>query len=98
VNRAKECGDRVNIWCPACDEPHGPKVKPLKDPGSWTWNGSLQNPTFSPSLLVRWSGVVDGKEVLRVCHSYVEEGRIRYLNDCTHALKGQAVELPAWNP
>lgn len=31
-----------------------------------------------------------------VCHSYVTDGRIQYLDDCTHELKGQTVELPEW--
>lgn len=30
----------------------------------------------------------------RVCHSFVTDGRIEFLSDCTHALAGQAVELP----
>lgn len=29
-----------------------------------------------------------------ICHSYVREGRIEFLNDCTHSLAGQTVELP----
>lgn len=28
------------------------------------------------------------------CHSYVTDGRIRFLNDSTHALAGQTVDLP----
>lgn len=28
-----------------------------------------------------------------VCHSFITDGKIRYLNDCTHHLKGQTVEL-----
>lgn len=28
-----------------------------------------------------------------VCHSFVTDGKIRYLNDCTHHLKGKTVEL-----
>ena len=28
-----------------------------------------------------------------VCHSFVTDGMIRYLNDCTHHLKGQTLEL-----
>ena len=28
--------------------------------------------------------------------SYVEAGRIRFLDDCTHALAGKTVDLPAW--
>ncbi len=31
-----------------------------------------------------------------VCHSFVNDGMIRFLNDCTHALAGQTVKLPDW--
>lgn len=29
----------------------------------------------------------------KVCHSFVRNGKIEYLNDCTHELAGQTVEL-----
>ena len=29
------------------------------------------------------------------CHSYVTDGKIQFLGDCTHALAGQTVELKA---
>ena len=53
----------------------------------WEWNGSLDKPTFSPSLLVD-----AGQRFL--CHSFIRDGRIEFLNDCTHELKGQTVDLP----
>lgn len=28
-----------------------------------------------------------------VCHSFVKDGQIQFLNDCTHELSGQTVEL-----
>lgn len=28
------------------------------------------------------------------CHSFVTDGRIQFLSDCTHALAGQTVDLP----
>lgn len=28
------------------------------------------------------------------CHSFVENGRIQFLGDCTHGLAGQTVDLP----
>ena len=31
-----------------------------------------------------------------VCHSFVTDGRIQFLGDCTHALAGQTVDLPDW--
>jgi hypothetical protein len=29
-----------------------------------------------------------------ICHSFVRDGRIEFLSDCTHALAGQTVDLP----
>lgn len=29
-----------------------------------------------------------------VCHSFITDGNIQFLNDCTHHLAGQTVELP----
>ena len=28
-----------------------------------------------------------------ICHSFVIDGKIQYLNDCTHAMAGQSIEL-----
>lgn len=30
------------------------------------------------------------------CHSFVENGHIRFLNDCTHELANQTVPIPHW--
>lgn len=31
-----------------------------------------------------------------VCHSFVTDGKIRFLNDCTHDKAGQILDLPEW--
>lgn len=31
-----------------------------------------------------------------LCHSFVTDGKIQFLNDCFHSLKGQTVDLPDW--
>lgn len=31
-----------------------------------------------------------------VCHSFVTDGRIQFLGDCTHSLAGQTVDLPTF--
>lgn len=57
----------------------------------WKFNGNTEKPTFKPSVLVRWN---DGEEQTpKVCHSFVTDGKIKYLNDCTHELKGQTIDL-----
>jgi hypothetical protein len=60
----------------------------------WGWNGSLSKPTFTPSILVR--GQEFGSKAPR-CHSFVTDGKIQFLNDCSHPLAGQTVELPIWD-
>lgn len=32
-----------------------------------------------------------------VCHSFITDGEIRFLGDCTHSLAGQTVALPDFN-
>ena len=29
-----------------------------------------------------------------ICHSFINDGKIQYLGDCTHKLAGQTIELP----
>ncbi len=90
LHRAEtQSGDLVHLFfhCPGCDTTHGLRVK---GPGSWTWNESLERPTISPSLLV------DQDRPERRCHSFIRDGRIEFLGDCHHELKGKTVELPDW--
>lgn len=35
----------------------------------------------------------DGISMCHVCHSFVRDGMIEFLGDCTHALAGKTVEL-----
>lgn len=74
--------------CPGCKCSHGVWVKPWNGP-VWGFNGSVDLPTFSPSILVRFGP--GGKSV---CHSFVKEGNIQFLGDCTHELAGKTVPLP----
>lgn len=39
--------------------------------------------------------VLSGRFATR-CHSFVTDGRIQFLGDCTHELAGQTVDLPEW--
>ncbi|MHC8396108.1 hypothetical protein ACYZT8_21075 [Pseudomonas sp. LB3P93] len=32
-----------------------------------------------------------------VCHSFVIDGCIQFLGDCTHELASQTVDLPEWS-
>lgn len=70
--------------CPGCGYGHNVDVP------RWTWNGSFDRPTFTPSLLVNQHD--PGSR----CHSFVEDGKILFLSDCFHSLAGQTVDLPDW--
>jgi hypothetical protein len=94
-------GDCFMFQCPACGCCHGPNSK-------WEFNGDFDKPTFSPSIKVTGKRPITDAEILRInngekinlpnqiCHSYVKDGKIQFLADCTHAMAGQTVELPEW--
>lgn len=41
-------GNLLHFFCPGCQEIHGINV----GGGGWTWNGDVNFPTFTPSVLV----------------------------------------------
>lgn len=83
------------FWCPGCDGGHQIQHGAGSGP-RWTWNGDAERPTFTPSVRVSYNGAdADTPEgIPSVCHSFVTDGRIQFLSDCTHALAGQTVDLP----
>jgi hypothetical protein len=94
----------LHFHCPGCDEKHAILVE---SPNAWQWNGSFVSPTFSPSILVRsrlygpdklpfskYDGPFPCEETPSICHSFVTEGKIQFLGDCTHSLANQTVDLP----
>lgn len=104
----------VGYWCPGCKEAHIVWIGAGEGP-RWGWNGNLDRPTFTPSILVRsghfaphWKqgdacwctyNAEDGEENVEpfkclVCHTFVTDGVIDFLPDCTHELAGQKIEIP----
>lgn len=82
-----KCGKDQNgivlYHCPACGHAHAMDSR-------WTFNGDFEKPTLSPSYLAY------GSKTTPRCHCFVTNGQIRYLNDCTHELRGQTVEMVDW--
>ena len=75
------------FFCPGCKCHHGVwTTEKNMNKVIWQFNGDLQKPTVSPSILVRWAD--------NVCHSFIKSGMIEFLSDCTHELKGTTVPLP----
>lgn len=115
---------RVNGWilgfyCPGCKRRHHIHDAPAPgNPASpvWQWNGSVDRPTFTPSLLIRGAEFTPAglaayeawceagfqqpapefERMDTVCHSFITDGKIQFLGDCTHHLAGQAVDIPVW--
>lgn len=76
--------------CLGCGHAH---CVPTTGANAWGFNGNTESPTFTPSIKVT-SPRADNDSC---CHSYVENGRIRYLSDCTHHLANQTIDLPDWD-
>ena len=92
-------GGGLLFHCPGCHANHVVMVGTGPGP-RWGWNGDVEHPTFTPSVLVTYNGADAGRDrgdghmaPPAVCHSFVNEGRIQFLGDCTHALAGQTVDL-----
>lgn len=92
----------LGFMCPGCrkmhwindketnkeKEPHYRYLKEhnLKLPDVWEFNNDFERPTVRASVLT-WN---DESR----CHSFITDGKIQFLSDCTHELAGKTVELP----
>jgi len=94
IEHGKEKGV-VAFFCPGCRCCHLVWTDPERGRPRWGFNGDFDKPTFTPSILVnpqhKMGEPVRGN--YHRCHSFVEGGNIRFLNDCTHELAGKTVEL-----
>ena len=101
--------------CPGCGDVHTIHTarSGAQHPRCWEFNSDIDNPTVSPSLLVRSGHYINEWKIERCwceykkehpeetglptcyrCHSFIREGKIQFLSDCSHELKGQTVIIP----
>jgi Family of unknown function (DUF6527) len=73
--------------CPGCH--YGHWVRTRGPSPVWQWNSNVDKPTVSPSLNVDPGGRSQ-------CHSFITDGKIQFLGDYWHELKGKTVEIPDW--
>jgi hypothetical protein len=71
-------------WCEGCGYEHTFALSNESFGGHHQFNGNLDDPTVSPSLLQNGD---------KVCHSFLTNGQMQYLSDCHHHLANQTVEL-----
>lgn len=101
----------LQYWCQGCGSIHGVVVEGA---GAWGFNGSYERPTFTPSVLVTGiqyergpDGAADherprrdaaGEPFKATCHTFVRDGVVEFLGDCSHDLAGQSHPLPDLPP
>lgn len=98
-SKLRDMGVHRGFWCPGCDACHVVRIGPAYEGQrpAWGFNGDGDKPTFTPSVLVNAGGSLKHPTV-PTCHSFVTDGRIQFLGNCTHALAGQTVDLPDFPP
>ena len=98
------------FWCPGCEQirggekyggAHSLPVTPTTKKTFWEFDGNLELPTLSPSILTRGHFYTGPDTPAReyVCHSFLKAGIFQFLSDCTHSLANQFVpipDLPEW--
>lgn len=95
-----EYSDMLKFKCPACGHNHIVSIGPKSFWNiRWQFNGDYDKPTINPSVLVTCDIPEDAviEPNIRRCHSFIRDGKIQYLGDCTHAMAGQTVDLPDWD-
>lgn len=87
----KSSGKLVTQWgvyCPGC---RGPHMMGVGNPSgsNWDFNGNVEKPTFTPSVRVFIGGEGSDRPQRTLCHSWISEGRIQFLDDSSgHQLRG----------
>lgn len=92
VNLKTDKYDQYLFYCPGCKCNHYINTN-LKGKGNgpcWNLKGSLSKPTVTPSILVN-RGKTNPN--MHTCHMFITDGKIKFLNDCTHKLAGQTVDM-----
>jgi len=77
------------FYCPGCEHYHIYYTKNHKL--CWKFNGDLEKPTFTPSLLT-WQDAKGDRPASR-CHLFVTDGKIVYCGDCTHKYAGKTIDM-----
>ena len=82
----------LGFHCPGCNSVHFitdnlTAIEAIAN-GPWTFNDNFEKPTVKPSVLL------SRHNRNYVCHSFITDGKIQFLSDCTHELAGQTIELP----
>lgn len=101
----------LHFWCPGCKTPHQVTTHEggwtwngdLQKPTLWP-SVDVTSGHFAPNrpagsecwcTFEKRTGHKPDFKCFK-CHSFVSDGRIQFLGDCTHHLASQTVDLPEW--
>lgn len=86
-----------SFWCQGCQSRHSLPTENGDPQRTWSFNGDLERPVFTPSVRC-WHPVLDDDDKptgaqVTTCHSFVgcsgaKPGEIIFLSDCAHELRG----------
>jgi len=94
--------------CPGCGENHAPTnkwsfngdyEKPTFSPSILVTSGHYSPHHKGGGCWCNWNKTHPGEPQpfkCTRCHSFVTDGKIQFLSDCTHELAGQTVDIPEW--
>jgi len=103
---------QIAYWCPGCNTTHAVRIAAHgRDGWTWNGDVDRPS-FHPSILTRHYQISPEGLEMIRrgerpkdrerypgadvICHCFVRNGRIEFLNDCTHALAGQTVDMPKW--
>jgi hypothetical protein len=104
-NSAREKEQKYMFYCEGCKENHmfdergtfnGDIIKPTFTPSLLMRSGHYVPEHDGDSCWCTYNAAHPDNPApfkCRVCHSFVTDGKIQYLSDCTHELAGQTIDL-----
>jgi Family of unknown function (DUF6527) len=90
VPKIKTINNALAFHCPACKTTH------QVDLAKWQWNQDEHSPTINTSVNVRIEPT-DKAIPVKICRSFIYDGKIEFMSDCTHSMAGQTPEIPEIN-
>lgn len=103
-------GNLIAFWCPGCEEGHHVSVapgrwtfdgnieRPTFAPSVLVRGGHYADRAGKGCWceFYKANPPAPGEKVFKCvrCHSFVRDGQIQFLDDCSHALAGKTVTLP----
>lgn len=85
----------IGHWCPGCEGMHVITTEGDQPP-VWQFDGNLDAPTVSPSVMIRRPPNAAQWNVRdeHVCHYFLRAGQLQFLDDSSHQFRGKTVPLP----